>query len=269
MFFSKKIKKNINRHYDFGQICDILCPKGKQRKDTMSHNNTLFSLIGALCIGGLVTSADAAPTVKKLGVSAGHMNGTATSATPKAATNAKTSSGVRVSSTRLGGSGIKPVSVNKIKSVTDTAAKVEAANAVDANRLSIGKYIHASGASNGYIKSSGATAAAASSDVVALTDRVSDLETKMEGKQDTLTSGNGVEIVDGTISVSETITALPTTVQTITQQLNDNYATKTDVQNIVNQSTVNSDKIKNTDTGVYENVEFDDSFTEEGFNWKI
>lgn len=152
----------------------------------MLYNNKLFSLVGALCIGGVVSTASAAPTVKKLGGSNGHLqSGAAVSVTsaPRLG-NATTSSvstasvGVpRTSSLRLGTSA-KPVSVTKSGTATKATAAV---NAVDANRLSIGKYIHDSGVNSGYIKpvSGVSQAESTSADVVSLMDRVADLESKL------------------------------------------------------------------------------------------
>ena len=149
----------------------------------MLCNNKLFSLVGVLCIGGFISTAFAAPTVKKLGASNGRLQSGAsvsvTSAPRLENSTASTASvGVpRSSSLRLGTSA-KPVMVTKSGAATKATAAI---NAADANRLSIGKYIHDSGVNSGYIKpvSSVSQAESTSADIVSLTDRIADLENKL------------------------------------------------------------------------------------------
>lgn len=135
---------------------------------------------------------NAAPSVKRLGVNNSDSLKTTT-------LSSKTSSGVRSGSIRSN----KMPSVKK-GDVKKTVSTDVSRPADSDQRLSVGKYLHTTGVNSGVIKPvvSVETVAAASNDIVSLSDKISDLKTVVDKKQDVLTSENVVFSGEGVIVTS-------------------------------------------------------------------
>ena len=185
----------------------------------MSHYNRLF--LSAVVVLGVSFACPsmAVPSVKKLGANTN-------SVTPVKTTNSSTKS------SRIGSLRNNRLSTMKPATVTKT---IKTGNADE--RLSVGKYIHTTGVTSGVIKPvvSTESAGVSSNDIVSLSDRISDLSTIVDGKQDILTAGDGIVIENNTISVSEDIAALPEAVDEINYNLSQNYYTKQYVDQIISQ----------------------------------
>jgi len=205
----------------------------------MSRNKLSFSLVCTACMCGFVGTAVSAPTVKKLGVSSNYLQSGGTVATPKAAVSAGNTTSARAPSLRLGTPTVKPVTINKVNTVTDTTPSVGTVD-TNANRLSIGKYIHTAGVNTGYIKqaSAAAEAKAQNDDIIELFERVAKLERE---KQDVLTAGTGLTITDNNeISIlgelEQQINNIDNSVQNI--QTNPIHIYNSDTQEMTPASTV-------------------------------
>ena len=243
--------------------------------------------------------AVAAPTVKKLGVSSNNnyiQSGARTvSKTSSSSTSSGTSSILRPSassrgaSVRSGVSSVKPVTVSKTTANTATAAsKTTGTTGMDeANaRLSVGKYIHNSGVNSGYIKPVSTTneVEAQSRDILNLFDRVRDLESELDKKQNVLSAGDGIDINDDTVAVSDVVSALPERIdvleqnldtkidaETLNSTLNEKYYNKTEVQknitDAVDSAVIAAQQsgnvyMTNANTNVSEKVSFVNVFDE-------
>jgi len=172
----------------------------------LSHKRMFVVLLG-LCL--FVSNAVAAPTVKKLGTA--NANSGSVNAIPARATNDSNAS--RAASVRSNAVGVKPVTITK--KVEDN--KIDN---VSTSRLTVGKYLHNKGVSSGIIQQADSAPAVQSDDFIELTDRVVQLENKIDTKQEQLsstnvvTSGNGpivssVSADNGTVTVTKTDVTIP------------------------------------------------------------
>lgn len=223
----------------------------------MSYHNMLFLLVGMLSVGGFMRPADAVPTVKKLGMPGNYVQNTGATLS-KTATKAAPVSAQRPASVRLGVGSIKPVTVNK---ATNT---VKNDTSTDAQRLSVGKYIHASGVDSGHIKPIGSSSSTVveSSDFIDLSDRVVELEKQMKEKQDTLSAGTGIEIEDNEIGLSDELLQQldeKVDVANLSSSYYNIQQTERYVQQIVNKLTDNN-TVYNAETGERTYVSFVDKF---------
>ena len=232
----------------------------------MLHRNSILLLTGALCVGCFVQSAVGLPSVKRLGVS---NNGNIQTS---AKTTQNTSGSVALPGNRIGtvrslGAGLKSTNTNKLKA--NTTIKPTTSTNTDTNRLSVGKYIHASGVESGHIKPiSSSEPVVQSDDFINLTERVEVLEKAV------LPPTDGIELKDGVIGLSEDINQLPTQVSDLSQDVEDltalvddkvgfdslttNYYSKEEVEQYVQQIV---SQISHNDKG-YVNT-FDSSFLTE------
>ncbi len=134
----------------------------------------ILSSVLVLCVFG-ITGANAAPSVRMLGSSAARV-GTNTTVVKSDNNSNANASAARLGTIRSKAASLSaPITTKKV--TTPTTAAGSASNA----RLSLGKYIHSTGVSAGTIKTdTNSTPGVASSDFVALSDQVKDLESSLE-----------------------------------------------------------------------------------------
>ena len=228
----------------------------------MNKSIRFLSSIFVLAVFG-VMDAYAVPTVRLLGTNNPQMAGKTV--------NQVTSASVptSVSTSRVGTTHPRNVTVSAPVTIKKTTAKPT--SVADDSRLSIGKYIHTTGVSNGTIKPSSASDISASSnDLTSLADRVSALEAGMGNKQDLLIAGAGVVIEDNTISLDPAILDLPdqlsdlrdeltlkTSDEVLLEQLNQYFYTKEQVVNVLDEqigSDINTIYDKATGRRVYVSI---------------
>ena len=199
--------------------------------------NRMFVMVFALCL--MISNAVAAPTVKRLGGTSTYSS-TSNITSGKVADTQKLS---RASSVRSVSANIKPVTITKnVSEKTDSN--------ITTSRLSIGKYLHNKGVASGVIKPNDSSAIIQSDTITNLTDRVVQLENQMDEKQQVLSAGNGIIIENDVISVDVAVNDLPDKVETITEQLDENYYTKTEIEQIIeNQDIQNNDTVYDVATG--------------------
>lgn len=232
----------------------------------MNKSNMRF--LSSLLVGGVITTTNvmAAPSVRMLGTNSARVGTNA--AVVKSDTN--TAATQRLGSIRPKTvSTVTPVTVNKVVSKANTVATEPSAD--DEARLSLGKYIHATGVTTGSIKpaTTTSTPSASSSEFVDLADRVSDLES-----QAVLSAGDGLTVENNTIALSDDISSLPEQVSALQTNVANNYYTmdgvETYVQNYVNEVVEGGNNVTYTSTSgdnTYEAIQIADTFDEEGFSF--
>ena len=218
IIFFKKIKHFFHNFFLGGfALWQNLCYNGciEQGKIVMSNNHYILPVTLLMSVG-FVSGVFAAPSVKVLGQKSANVStGTSVNTTARASNmsnKANTTSQLsRVSSVRNTGTmPVRTVSANNAKVATPSSAQ-------PASRISIGKYIHGTGVASGTIKptTGGGSAAPASSDLVALSDRIQAVELALEEKQDKLEAGVGIDIDGKVIGVSESLQDLSSKVNTL------------------------------------------------------
>jgi hypothetical protein len=179
-----------------------------------------FSLIAcALCVGFLST-AIAAPSVKRLGGKNTYTGATSavSAKTGKIGTSVKTNSGSRLSSVRTN----RLINTNKTSSVKSSTSGI----AANTSRLSVGQYLHNAGVVSGKIKPISGSSITPS-EISDLTVRVENLEINKADKND---------IENNYVTKNEIQNNYYTT-----EEITNNYATKTEVDSV-------SDTVSNIDT---------------------
>ena len=205
----------------------------------MLAHKYVFSAFLCLCL--VMSNAVAAPTIKRLGA-ANAYSGT-TNVVPSKATTSQNLS--RASSVRSN------KTIGKAATVTKNVSENKN-DAVTTQRLTVGKYLHNKGVNSGVIKQTGSSPETQSDDLVNLTDRVVQLENKIDEKQQELTAGDGIVIENDVISVDSSLTELPDKLEDKVDAtyLSDYYYTKTEVdQAIENQEIQSNDTIYDAATG--------------------
>lgn len=180
-----------------------------------------FSLIAcALCVGFLST-AIAAPSVKRLGGKNTYTGATSavSAKTGKIGTSVKTNSGSRLSSVRT----------NRLTNKTSSVKSATSETAANTSRLSVGQYLHNAGVVSGKIKpiSGSSGSSITPSEISDLTVRVENLENNKADKND---------IENNYVTKSEIQNNYYTT-----EEITNNYVTKTEMNDI-------SDTVSNIDT---------------------
>ena len=165
----------------------------------MQKTSLYLIVIGLVC----TDFAIAAPSVKKLGIDVARI-GTNTTVVHADKTNASTVPQQRLSTVKT--TKTQPGTTVSLNTVGKTST---VAKAPDESRLSLGKYIHATGTANGTIVSGTTAPISSSSDFVNLVDRVSNLENDVESKQAALSAGAGLSLDNNTIALNEDIATLP------------------------------------------------------------
>ena len=218
----------------------------------LTHKRTFVVAFG-LCL--IASNAVAAPTVKKLGggTSFGNTNAVSTKATDGQNLS-------RASSIRSVSANVKPATITKKVSDKEN-------NNVITSRLTVGKYLHNKGVASGIIKPNASYAESQSNEIVNLTDRVVQLENQMDGKQQVLSAGDGIVIENNVISVDTAVNTLPDKVETITEQLDENYYTKSEVKQLIEtQEITGTDTIYDSETGERIYVSIVDNFDKKILN---
>ena len=164
---------------------------------------------GAFCTCLIVSNAVAVPTVKRLGTSNSY-SGTTNISSVKTS-GARTS---RAPSMRSVSSNKNPVTITKTVST-------KANDNVTTSRLAVGKYLHNKGVESGVIKPATSSAEIQSDDITNLTNRVVQLENKIDEKQQELSAGDGIIIENDVISVDSAIHVLPDKVDAIEETIGD------------------------------------------------
>lgn len=180
-----------------------------------------FSLIAcALCVGFLST-AIAAPSVKRLGGMNAYAgtSGAVSAKTGKIGTSVKTNSGSRLSSVRT----------NRLTNKTSSVKSATSETAANTARLSVGQYLHNAGVVSGKIKpiSGSSGSSITPSEISDLTLRIENLENNKADKND---------IENNYVTKSEIQNNYYTT-----EEITNNYVTKTEMNDI-------SDTVSNIDT---------------------
>jgi hypothetical protein len=188
----------------------------------------LFLALGLVSTGVLTCPSMAAPTVKRLGATnSGKIQNNTVVASPKS------SSAQRASSVRTSGSYVKPTTGSAVSNTKTTNAGLAGSERLSHVRLLNGIEKKLTPGSS----QQPSDPSPAPSD---LTDRVIILEEQIVTKQPTLEPGDGIDINDQTIRVSEDITALPTKVADLEQRIGDlnvtNYYTITQTQEYLGQN---------------------------------
>jgi len=151
------------------------------------YNMQFLSSVLVLSVFG-VTCADAAPSVRMLGANSARVGTNATVVKSDNNSNANTST------QRLGTIRSKAVNSGAPVAVNKVATPSAAANPGSDARLSLGKYIHATGLNTGGINPGTSLAPAVqSADLAALSDQIGNLKNT---KQDTITTGEGLVLDD-------------------------------------------------------------------------
>ena len=200
-----------------------------------------FSLIAcALCVGFLST-AIAAPSVKRLGGKNTYTGATSavSAKTGKFGTSVKTNSGSRLSSVRT----------NRLTNKTSSVKSATSETAANTARLSVGQYLHNAGVVSGKIKpiSSSSGSSITPSEISDLTVRVENLEINKADKND---------IENNYVTKNEIQNNYYTT-----EEITNNYATKTEVDSV-------SDTISNIDTRLSAVEQAGGSTTNTVNNWE-
>lgn len=214
----------------------------------MCHNRSFLPVTLVLSLG-VMPGAIAAPSVRVLGQkTAGSGN------TVQTVKRVDANQLSRAASVRNTGTVVKPVSITK-----NTVTKTTTENKVpseSAARLSIGKYIHSTGVKNGVIKPNGSASGVSpsSGDVVVLTERIDDIDARVEAKQDRLEAGDGIVISDNVISVDTSVGDLSGRVDTLEEQVS-GKADTSDFEAYKNEvnATINEYFVESNDT-VYDAV---------------
>lgn len=200
-----------------------------------------FSLIAcALCVGFLST-AIAAPSVKRLGGKNTYA-GTTSAVSAKigrVGTNVKANSGSRLSSVRT----------NRLTNKTSSVKSATSETAANTARLSVGQYLHNAGVVSGKIKpiSGSSGSSITPSEISDLTVRVENLEINKADKND---------IENNYVTKNEIQNNYYTT-----EEITNNYATKTEVDSV-------SDTISNIDTRLSAVEQAGGSTTNTVNNWE-
>lgn len=201
-----------------------------------AHKCVFFA---SLCMCLVVSNAVAAPTVKRLGMASTSSGGA--NVTPGKAVS--TSNLPRASSVRSTATSAKPVTITKNVSSNNS-------DNVTTSRLAVGKYLHNKGVESGVIKPATSSAEIQSDDITNLTNRVVQLENKIDEKQQELSAGDGIIIENDVISVDSSINELPNKVDEIADQLDADYYTKTEVNQLIEAQEIEStDTIYDSETG--------------------
>lgn len=180
-----------------------------------------FSLIAcALCVGFLST-AIAAPSVKRFGGKNTYTGATSavSAKTGKVGIGVKTNSGSRLSSVRT----------NRLTNKTSSVKSATSETAANTARLSVGQYLHNAGVVSGKIKpiSGSSGSSITPSEISDLTVRVENLEINKADKND---------IENNYVTKNEIQNNYYTT-----EEITNNYVTKTEMNDI-------SDTVSNIDT---------------------
>lgn len=178
----------------------------------MNKKHIHFSLIAcALCVGFLST-AIAAPSVKRLGGKNTYTGATSavSAKTGKIGTSVKANSGSRLSSVRT----------NRLTNKTSSIKSATSETAANTARLSVGQYLHNAGVVSGKIKpiSGSSGSSITPSEISDLTVRVENLEINKADKND---------IENNYVTKNEIQNNYYTT-----EEITNNYATKTEVNNV-------------------------------------
>ena len=177
----------------------------------MNKKHIHFSLIAcALCVGFLSTAL-AAPSVKRLGGKNTYTGATSavSAKTGKIGTSVKTNSGSRLSSVRT----------NRLTNKTSSVKSATSETVANTARLSVGQYLHNAGVVSGKIKPiSSSGSSITPSEISDLTLRIENLENNKADKSD---------IENNYVTKSEIQNNYYTT-----EQINNTYATKTEVNNV-------------------------------------
>lgn len=209
-----------------------------------------------------MVDASAAPSVKRLGTNTVRIG--ANTPTVKSQTTTTTAAPQRLSTVRKNVAPVAPVAVNK----TVSAATPDTDDATQA-RLSLGKYIHSTGVATGNIKPS-TTPTISSSDFINLTDRVTNLESNVDLKQDAISAGDGLVMDNDTIGLNPEYVQIPERIDSLQTQidtkvsaseLNDNYYTKTQINKVLGDlEDLDIDTIYDAATGTRKYVSVIDIF---------
>ena len=225
----------------------------------MRHDHSFVLMAVILCLG-VVPEVLGAPAVKLLGQKNVANVASGAQRSGNVATQNRKSS---VQSAKLN---VKPASINKATTVKAPDSKDE--------RLSVGKYIHTTGVTSGVIKPVGTSSSSSvsSSDWLSLSDKVQQIETDMESKQDRLSTGDGLILEDNVISVMGTINELPERVNTLQGQMENkvdnsmlsNYYTKNEISGVINAYVLEgNDTVYDAETGERIYVTFIDVFDDD------
>ncbi len=250
---------------------------------TMSNIRFLSSVL-VLCLFGVV-DAYAAPTVKKLGANTARIGANTTVVNaPYTSSSAQRLGTIR----KIQSTSAAPVTVNNSTTTQNLSA------AGDTSRLGMGKYISVPGVATApviaKIPAAQQKPAVSSDDFINLSDRVSDLETDIDFKQDALSVGNGLILEDNLLELDDEITQMPEMLDEMsgqldeladnldglsaqvegkvsTEELNENYYTINQVNQIVNGITVEPlNTIYDSATQTRKYVSIIDTFDEEVLN---
>lgn len=214
-------------------------------------NMRFLSSIFVLCVFG-IADAFAAPSVKMLGTNKARVGSNAAVVTSNINSGSSSQPQQRLGSVRA-------KTINSAAPVTITSAPASSNSGAD-SRISLGnaslnKYLYSQAVSGGPSKPASAPAASGVTerDFSQLSDRVQDLEEGMDDKQDNIGVGEGLVFEDNTISFNNTYNQLPAQVTEMQTTLNtkvtqadvnttvsnslNNYYTKTEVQNMLDEVT--------------------------------
>ena len=172
----------------------------------------------------------AAPSVRKLGTITGSSVYKNTQTNKK---NKSSSASKKTSSVRVLGSTVKPVAkiTNKTDSVSATQEKTSSVDSTRASGLR-GNIIKGVGSKLSSNYTSISQPASSGGTIANLEQHISDLETKMVKKQDVLEYGDGINLDDNTVSLSQEIVSLPEKVDKINQEV---YEINQEIDNLNEQ----------------------------------
>lgn len=201
-----------------------------------------LSSVFVLCLFGMA-DAVAAPSVKMLGTNTARIGMNTTAVKSTANTSASSQPQQRISSVRAKNltSGT-PVTVNTTIAVPSEDSRISLSNA------SLNKYLHSPSA-NGVAQTKPTTPttptnpSVSDQDFTALTDRVQDLETGIEGKQDALSVGTGLTFEDNEVSLNDEYAQLPERIDELEDEL-DSKVTMADVNNVLTNNYYNTYQIQ-------------------------
>ena len=230
----------------------------------MLNHKYAFAVIFGMCL--VVSNAVAAPTVKRLGAQSSYPSNTTVS--PSKATGKSNVS--RAASVRSNVNTGKTATITKVNSQNDS-------NNATTSRLTVGKYIHNKGVASGLIRPNGSgTPSGQSDEITNLTDRVIQLENKVETKQEQLYAGDGIIIENNTISVDPSVQELPGRIADIEDELDEkvdidnlssNYYTKSEVDDAIEDQVIQAnDTVYDAATGERTYVSIVDTFNKEILN---
>ena len=252
----KIVKKIFNSSLVLILCCDIISIKVKDI--SMLNHKYAFAVIFGMCL--VVSNAVAAPTVKRLGAQSSYSSNT-TVLPSKATGNSNVS---RAASVRSNVNTGKTATITKVKPQNDS-------NNATTSRLTVGKYIHNKGVASGLIRPNGSgTPSGQSDEITNLTDRVIQLENKVETKQEQLYAGDGIIIENNTISVDPSVQELPGRIADIEDELDEkvdidnlsnNYYTKSEVDDAIEDQVIQAnDTVYDAATGERTYVSIVDTF---------